>query len=361
MPRKGKRVKVSKGVYRDGSGFEVRATVGGHTYTARMPPDSTLKELQSKRAALEHQGHTDTPRTIRGTLRADAPRYLALVAHLASHKERRAHLDAWMDRVGDVQRHRITSRDVLEARVAWLQSGKAPKTVNHRVGTLRHLYRTLDGPTAATPCDDVTPLEVPRSPITRISPELILAVDQKLQEMEAKRTGPPWDAKTRARFRVLVSTGKRPVEVMRAQPADVNLDARVWVPRDAKGGYTPGVYLNEDMLEAWRLFIAAEAWGRFSSGNFARTLRSAGWPEKVRPYQARHTMWITASEMGIDLADISIGAGHRDPRMTRKAYVPVLNSRLQQMSERMDGRFGGWGKSVAAKRGTDAKPQDTND
>lgn len=347
MPRKGKRIRVSRGIYRDGSAgsYEVRAIVGGHAYSSRMPPDSTLDELKAKRAELENTGRTESPRAVRGTLRADAPRYLALVEHLASHKERRAHLDAWIARIGDVHRHRITLQDVLSARVAWLKDGYAPKTVNHRVGTLRHLYRTLDG-RGRTPCDDVTPLEVQKSPITRISPETILAVDRNLQAMEARRNAPPWDAKTRARFRILVSTGKRPCEVMRAKPDDIDLVHRVWVPRDAKGGFCPGVYLNEDMLSAWQLFIEANAWGRYNTGQFANTIRSAGWPAGVRPYQARHTMWITASEMGIDLEDISIGAGHKDTRMTRRAYVPVLNSRLQQMSERLDGRFGGWKKDV---------------
>ncbi len=344
MPRTGKRVRVSRGCYRDSAGYEVRVVVGGETYSQRMPKDSTLDELKAKRAELENTGRTDHPKAARGTLRADVPRYLTLVAHLASLKERRAHLDAWMLRVGDVQRHRITPQDVLSARVAWLKDDYAPKTVNHFVGTLRHLYRTLDGAKAKTPCDEVTPLEVAKTPITRISPEVILAVDRNLQAMEARRTGPPWNAKTRARFRILVSTGKRPCEVMRALPDDVNLEQRVWVPRDAKGGFCPGVYLNDDMLEAWKLFIEAGAWGSYNTGQFANTIRSAGWPEGVRPYQARHTMWITASEMGIDLEDISVGAGHKDPRMTRRVYVPVLNSRLQTMSERMDGRFGGWKK-----------------
>jgi integrase len=169
--------------------------------------------------------------------------------------------------------------------------------------------------------------------------------------MEQRKGVWPLNAKTRARFRVFVSTGKRPIEIMRAKPGDVNLEARVWVPRDAKGGFCPGVYLNDDMLEAWKLFIAEKAWGKYNQGSFSRTLRSAGWPAGVRLYQARHSMWITASEMGIDLHDIATGAGHTDPRTTRKAYVPVLNSRLQTMSERMDGRFGGW--RSAPERGSE--------
>lgn len=341
MPRKGKRRTITRGVYGDSGGYEVRVVVGGTPYSARMPSDSTLEELKGKRADLENQGRTETPPAQRGTLRADAARYLPLAKHLASWKERRAHLDAWIVRLGDVQRHRITAADVLAARVAWLADDYAPKTVNHRVDTLRQLYRTLDGKKAKTPCDEVEPLHVPKTPIQRIDNALILHVDQRLQEME-RRPFPPWTSKTRARFRVFVSTGKRPCEIMRAVPGDVDLEKRVWVPRDAKGGFCPGVYLNDDQKAAWELFIEAKAWGKYSTGAFAATLRKAGWPEGVRPYQARHTMWINASEMGIDLEDISVGAGHKDTAMTRRVYVPVLNSRLQRMSERVDGRFSGW-------------------
>lgn len=344
MPRKGPRVTVTRGVYKDSGGFEVRVTIGGHPYVDRMPLDSTLEELKKKRAELETHGRTETPRADRGTLVADAPRYLRLIRHLESWKDRRAHLDAWIARVGAVGRHRITGADVLAARVAWLAAGLSPKTINHRVDTLRMLYRTLDGKKAPTPCAEIDPLPVPKTPIQRISNALLLTVDANLQAMEAKRTGPPWNAKTRARFRVFVSTGKRPCEIMRAQPGDVNLEARVWVPRDAKGGFCPGAYLNDDQRAAWQLFITAAAWGRYSTGAFARTIRSAGWPAGVRPYQARHTIWITASEAGIDLEDIAVGAGQKDTRTTRRHYVPVLNSRLQTMSERLDGRFHQWGQ-----------------
>lgn len=357
MPRKGKRRTITKGIYQDSGGYEVRVTVGGVSYPARMPKDSTLDELKRKRAQLEAQGRTESPRAERGTLAADAPRYLKLIKHLESWKDREAHLKAWIALFGSVARHRIAGADVLAARVTWLSSLKpaAPKTINHRVDTLRNLYRTLDGKRAPTPCDEIEPLHVPRTPIQRIPESLILTVDQNLQAMEAKRTGPPWDAKTRARFRVFVSTGKRPCEIMRARPADVDLEQRVWVPRDAKGGFCPGVYLNDDHLAAWRLFIVEKAWGRYSTGAFARTLRSAGWPAGVRPYQARHTTWITASERGIDLEDISVGAGHKDPRMTRRVYVPVLNSRLQRLGEALEGRFRGWNVVPTSDPGSKAK------
>lgn len=342
----------------------MRIIVGGTAYEARMPADSTLDECKARRARLESHGRTETPRTERGTLASDVPKYLRLVKHLASLKERRAHLAAWVERLGPIMRHRITPGDVLAARSAWLSQKKplAPKTINHRVDTLRHLYRTLDGKRASSPCDHIDPLRVPKTIIQRITNDLILQVDQGLQELEQRTTGRPMSAKTRARFRVFVSTGKRPCEIMRAVPGDVDLKARVWVPRDAKGGFCPGVYLNDDQRAAWELFIQVNAWGPYSTGAFARTLRSAGWPAKVRPYQARHTTWITASELGIDLEDIAIGAGHKDTRMTRRSYVPVLNSRLQRMSESLEGRFQGWsGENVKDDRRPDYKSQGNKD
>jgi integrase len=342
MPRKGKRRTITTGIYQDSGGYEVRVVVGGVPYGDRMPKDSTLEELKKKRAQLENRGRTQTPRTERGTLAADAKRYIKLNKHLASWDDREDHLDAWITRLGNVPRHRITSADVMAARVFWLglDTPPAPKTINHRVGTLRNLYRTLDGKRESTPCDDIDPLHVPKTPIQRVSDALILAVDAKLQEGEAN--GTLRDAKTRARFRVMVSTGKRPCELMRAKPSDVNLEVRVWIPRDAKGGFSAGAYLNDDQLAAWKLFIEADAWGPYNHGNFSRVIRTAGWPAGVRAYNARHTTWITARERGVPLEDVADGAGHKDTKLTKLFYTGVLNGPLQAMSERLDGRFQGW-------------------
>lgn len=355
MPRVGRIRTISKGIYQDGSSYVIRVTVGGHRYESRKPLDSTLDELKAERARLEVQGRTETPRPERGSLTDAARKYLRLLQHLSSVDDREDHLNAWIDRLGDVPVHRITEQDVLTCRGYWLSKGRSPKTVNHYVGTLRNLYRRLYGKTAATPCDHVSPLHVPKTPIQRVPDALILSVDRKLQERERDPSKHFDGAKTRARFRVFVSTGKRPCEIMRAKPEDVDLKHRVWVPRDAKGGFCPGVYLNDDQLAAWKLFIAADAWGHYNLGNFARVIRHAGWPKGIRPYQARHSTWIAASERGVDLADISIGAGHTDPRLTRRMYVPVLNSRLQRLGEALEGRFKGWSIVPARRSGRNTK------
>lgn len=352
MPRKLPRVRLATGVYRDGASLELRAMSNGVSFSERLPLDTPLKEAIKARQRLLAQAGTDAPRTIAGTLAADVKAYLKLHTHLVSYRSRVAILNHWCDRVGHLPRHRITSRDVLAARVAWLADGAAPKTVNHRVSVLHHLYVTLDGRRAPTPCDEITPLHVPKTPIQRVTDAMILAVDAELQRREKIWGHRFAGAKTRARFRVLVSTGRRPSEVMRAEPADVDLEARVWVVRDGKGGWSPGVYLNEDMLAAWRLFIEAQAWGTYNTGQFANTLRSAGWPPHVRPYQARHTTWIEAVERGADMADVQVGAGHRQLSTTR-IYTGIRNSRMQGLSERLDGRFGGF--PVVPDLGTDDK------
>lgn len=167
-------------------------------------------------------------------------------------------------------------------------------------------------------------------------------VDAKLQARERDPTKQFDGAKTRARFRVFVATGKRPCEIMRAKPEDVDLERRVWISRDAKGGFSHGVYLNDDMRAAWQLFIEANAWGAFNHGNFGRVLRKAGWPTGIRPYQARHTTWMTAADRGVPIQAIADGAGHRDIRLTKRAYLGVLNGPLQRMSEMLEGRFKGW-------------------
>lgn len=356
MPRTGKRRTISKGIYGDSGGFTVRVTVQGEAHERRMPLDSSPKELKAARADLEAQARTARPRVVRGTIRACLPAYLRLVAHLASADDIEDHLEQWATQLPTVPRHRIIRADILTARAAWAAEGLTPKTINNRVITLRAFFHRLDGKRAVTPCDEIPPLPVPKSPIQRVSDATILAVDAELQRREQDICISFDGAKTRARFRVLVSTGKRPCEVMRAQPGDVNLEARVWVPRDAKGGFCPGVYLNDDQRAAWQLFIEAEAWGPYNQGNYGRVLRAAGWPAGVRPYQARHSTWIAASERGVDLADIAAGAGHRDLRTTRTRYAPVLNSRLQRLGEALEGRFLAWPTiSVAPDCGSDDK------
>lgn len=283
-----------------------------------------------------------------GTLHADAIRYYPLIKHLADWVSRRSEIRAWLPELGDRYRHTIDRTDILRIRGEWKTAGVAHRTINNRVSALKDLYKKLDGDDAPTPCDGVNMLTPPRTPIQRISPELVNRVCANLLKPQGVGRPAKHRLKDRARLMVMATTGKRPCEIERARPMDVNLDHRVWSVRDAKGGWSEGQYLNDEMIVAWKAFFAANAWGPFSD-KFAHRLRKAGWPEGVRPYNNRHTAWITASESGADLADIQAGAGHRNIRTTREHYVPVINSRMQKLSELIDHRFG-WSPATAPAR-----------
>lgn len=330
--------------------IRVTVKVAGKQVERKFSPTTKAAVIKRWKAATEAKlrkrmpAASDRAAAI-GSLKADAiGRYLSLVKHLADWGTRRSEIRAWFPHLGERPRAAITREDVIRIIGIWKQANIAHRTINNRVSALRDLFRKLDGIDGETPCDHVPFLKPPRIPVQRVSPQTINTVLHNLMRRalssEPRRGRNVCHAmQDRARLMVLASTGRRPCEVERAHPNDVNLEARVWGVRDAKGGWSQGLYLNDEMLIAWRAFIDAEAWGPIPV-HFARRLRDAGWPPGIRPYNTRHSTWIAASEAGIDLSDIQAGAGQKRIETTRTHYVPVLNSRMQKLSETIDGRFG---------------------
>jgi integrase len=331
--------KLATGIWRlpRQGGFVVRAAVGSLSTETRFDPDADLKALKRFRTEeTVRLRNRAGQRPGRGTFAADADRYLALITHLASHSSQSAELHAWGARFGTRRRHQIAAADVRAAVTAWHAATVAPKTIANRLHTLRRLYRVLDGPDVRTPADGVRGPQIHQVPPVRIPDATIQAVALELSAREPRLL---LGAKNRARFLVFATTGRRPSEIMRAQPEDVDLDHRVWRPRDGKGGWSPGLALNDDMMLAWRLFIAAEAWGAYRTGNLARLLRRCGWPAGVRVYNLRHTVGITLTELGVDLRDVAEHLGHKRLETTRKIYAPVQAGRQARVSALLEGRL----------------------
>jgi integrase len=353
------RRRIRANIYKDGSGLATVARANRQQREKRWPFGTPIETLEAWIKDTQHTLLTQKPKSPRGTIGRDADRYYRSVRDLVSFVARRAEIRAWIAALGaGKHRSHIKHEDIRRVRGEWLKAGKAPKTINSRVFALRHLYRTLDGIGAKTPCDDVKPLPVHRRPAVRVDDGLIRTIYENL--LDGERRGTLRDAKTRARFMVFASTGKRPSEIGRAQREDVDFARGVWIPRDGKGGYCPGVVLNPDMVEAWQLFAAADAWGEFDSGSFAKRIREAGLPDELDPYQLRHTVGIALSEAGIDLRDIADHLGHKRTETTRRHYVPVLHSRMAKVSAVLGERQLGWKAAdetprlKAAKTGTDA-------
>lgn len=367
MPRKGERETIERGISRDGSGYAVRVKVAGVPRERRFPLSVDLPFLKSQRAQLEadlrdelHQRDPDAPPIDRGTFAQDVAAYLTRMTHrldARTLKSRASELERWAEVFGGRSRHTLRQADIERAIAAWKvppgprrvrvdATGRrivprpwvAPsaKTIQNRVRTLRHLYRVLDGKRARTPLDDLQLRKPPKTRPRAVDVRTIRTVIANLIRQE--RRGRLRDAKTRARFLVMVTTGQRPVQLAATTDQDVSLERALWWVPAAKGGEPVELPLNHEMLAAWTLFIRAHAWGAWDSRSFARTLRRAGWPSHIRPYNARHSVGLALSEAGVDLGDIQPFLSHSQLQTTRTFYVPGLTARLKSASQKLDHR-----------------------
>jgi integrase len=349
MGKRGKRTRVLEHVYQDKYGYEVSVKRAGRTHSTRLPLGTSLPDLRRAVADLLDSLTTAGTITAAGTFARDVDRYCHLAGHISDMSAQRAHLRSALPYLGHLARHQITRTRALELRAAWLEEGVAPKTINNRFSALRALWHMLDGDEALTPFDGLKPMKSHRTPPAPVSPEIIVAVEQQLALHE--RRGWIRDQRTRARFRVLATTGARPSELMRAEPADLDLGRALWRVRDGKGGFRPvGVPLTPEAIQAWRLFVQAKAWGVFNVSSFAQRLRKAGWPAGVRPYELRHSLGIALSEAGVDLADISLILGHTRVQTTRSHYVGPSFLRMVAAMGKIAGKVA-WVPAAGASAG----------
>lgn len=348
-----------KGIRRDQYGYRVYVRVGNVQREKRYPFDTPGKIMQAWRDDTRVQLREAAPANPRGTVKRDVERYLGKesIKALAEFGARRSHLEAWVELYGPLPRARLSRQHVIDAREKWLGAGVAPKTINHRVRVLRHLYHELDGPRVPTPCDHVAKLREPDPAPKFVGVSRIIRVARNLA---------PWPFE-QAVFLVLTSTGQRPAQLKRmmmsADERDVDLQRSVWWVRPAKGGKPIPVFLNDDMHVAWRRLLAVaaprferwrqcmRAWeeaGReppmpkpalwFDTSDYDKKLYAAGWPRGIRPYNAKHSVGFALAEAGTEWEDIRDFFGHTDSK-TSRIYTGLVATRLKSTSQRLTGRL----------------------
>jgi integrase len=356
MGRKGSQQRVDRGIYRDAIGFAIKVQVRGVRQEVRFPPDTALETLQQQRDQLRADLHNVSPLLERGTLAHDAERYLKQIAGRPGFKADRSHLRAWLDRLGPKHRSRITPADIRLALADWRTKGThlggrgkrarravdAPaslKTLKERYRVLKHLYRTLDGPKAKTPLDDVpqpkpaapTPIGVHLSVVRRVARALYRRCKGTIKISPERQDY--------ARFLLLVTSGQRPAQVMRAQLEDFHLQESYWVVRGAKGGPSHAIHLNREMRMAARTFMQTKAFGKYDDKALLALVRSNGWPIDIPLYNARHSLVMDAIQRGADLGDIQALLGHASIETTRRFYGPILRLREKQVGRKLEGRL----------------------
>jgi integrase len=334
-----KRTRIGLGIYRTPYGYAVIWPDGGRNREKHFEPDTPHAKLTAYRAQqvkMARRAPGVALTAARSGFPRDVVRYLRTRKGRPCYKAERSHLKAWITRFGRLSRHAITPEAIGAALGDWRGEGKSPQTLRHRVNILRQLFHVLD-PGQPTPCDKVKRPVVPHRRPQGVPDGIIEATALRLAEQE--RAGWLRDGKTRARFLVLATCGKRPCQLMRARPIDLDWAARVWHVEPAKNATGGPLVLNAEMFVAWQAFDRANAWGPYDTRSFAGTLRRNGWPAGVRPYRLRHQALQTLSNAGADFGAVQQMGGHASPDTTRRFYVPHELETSRRASAAIEGRF----------------------
>jgi len=314
---------VARSIYRGPSSFKVQWRERGCMRYQFFPLETPLSTLRTFRDA---QTQTRAPRApvTAITFAADAAEWLATREGRSCYPSDRAHVKPWLAAFETKSRHAITDGAVNKLVTAWTRADVKPREIRHRLQVFKAIYKFHD-PRAQTPADFVKPGKIVDEDPVLVDATTIMTVAANLLEQE--RRGRLRDGKTRGRFLVEATCGQRPVQIMRAQPGDVQLPPLgqsalgLWLVRRAKGGKPVRLVLNPEQVAAWRVFVAADAWGVFDRRSYGRALRTSGFPADVPPYRLRHSTLQAATDAGVDFGQVQAMAGHTSPVTTRRFYA----------------------------------------
>lgn len=316
MPRKSK---LPRGLTRTPTGWRVRICVNGRWVRRRYPADVPLPRITQILAELRSRTAAGRRPAGQGTLRAEVDRYLEhFYKGRPGYEERKRHLNLWVDALGEsTWRLDITREDVSRVLHQWLAEKLNPATINKRRTALMAMWHALDGKSATNPARDTAPM--------RVEPPEPRGLDYPTA-LKALKTLTP--SRTRARLLVMLTTGARPVQIRRLEPADITAEA-VILRATAKGAGTRpvAVPLSEDAKAALKEFTDTKAWGEFSSAPIGRIVKKV--LPGVKVYDLRHTFGTAVYGASGDLRAVQALMGHASMTMTSRYTLAAVPARLQ--------------------------------
>jgi integrase len=363
MPRRGKRLRLATGIFRDQTGFavilpSVNADGEPSQEEVRYPPDTDLAKLKTwredqikKRKARRQSGLLPS-----GTFAADAQLYLEAVKALPSYAQRCADIALWVAVFGYRRRDSIQTHEIRAVRDRWLTVGPkkvqrrpapglpavwteiaaplAAQTVALRMRALENLWTVLDGKKADNPVREVPEPEEGSAPPRGVSYRIVERIFKRM---------PPTHPMT-IRLRIMAYAGLAQAELRRVTHEHVNLRRReVWVPgrkkgRGAKGGKVP---LSPTAAQAFRDLLALDALGPFNTSTmwhfFQRYARAAGY--HLRPYDLRHSFFTGVQAVSGDERALSDISRHRSVVTLRKYTEAAASPRaIAAVAQFNDGR-----------------------
>lgn len=308
------------GIRRRATNWQVFARVRGEFRSRSFALDTDIHELKRQRDLLKTESYYgERIDAAHGpTFAEDARAYLKLVESMPSFDDRKYDIECWVEAFRGRARSSIAGRDIQHVLERWRKSGKvngeglSPSSLNKRRTALMSLWTRLDGKGAANPVKDVPEYDESESEQIRALPprtmaRLIGRIGRshwkiRRKEYRGKRRAP---SKTRARLWLMLCTGWPQAQVMRLKAEHIDLAKEaVWIASRRKGKGAKGRWLPlvPGAIRALQRFIAADAWGDFSTSGMHKSFQLALEAEnahRVRwkkpaiphasPYTARHT------------------------------------------------------------------------
>ena len=325
-----KRLRVSKGIYKDKYGLAATVKVNGIQRELRFSPETGIRTIQAWRDEMRGSLRT-LPKGAKHTLAHDAGRYLnQREGELVSIAQRRRNVGLWVEKFGNIRTLTLERHvgELNEQLHGWRKE-RAAATCNHRRDALMNLVRVLYGKKAASGLSDLVTFKKapPKSRARKLSD-----IAEVLAHLEP-------GTQLRARLELQLWTGMRPSQMGRLTPDDFHLEDEIphVVVGRGKGGKIAMVPLLEEGVAAARDYIALNAFGKWRPATankaIAKAAVAAGIPA-FTTHQIRHSFAIGLRRTGTDLADIRDLYGHMNEEMTR-IYAPGVIEKHQEAIGRL--------------------------
>lgn len=368
-----KKRRIATGIYQDASGYEVRACLGSKNtelleHTERFPPSATVESMiiwrdTEKLKLRKARGVGVT----RGTVRAKIVDYLATATLSKENRAQRCRFfDWWCDDagLGELPWHKLDAPRLQRALNQLRDDDYAASTVNKVRDALSHVYTVLDGKNAPNPFREI-PRQTPPEPEPRGVDYAIIetilyflrvkwrrsAKGQPSRLLREKRTLPSLGA---IRLRVLAYAPVTPAQLKLVQPGDLRLDDEkpsILVRGRKKG--KPGAVgwkrkpLLPAAVDAFRDFVAANAFGTFTRGSLRKTFvraRDLAQAElrKINPqvdlsdmvpYDLRHSFGSLMFQLTGSDAVTGEMLDHKNPVTTKRYRLAAVPAHLQAASD----------------------------
>jgi integrase len=365
--------RIATGIYQDASGYEVRACLGSKKTelletTERFPPSARLEDMiiwrdTEKLKLRKARGAGVT----RGTVRAKIVTYLATAKLSDDNRTQRIRFFEWwcgQAGLGDVPWHTLDAPRLRRALNTLIAAGYAASTVNKCRDALAHVYTVLDGENAPNPFREIDreiePEAEPRGVDYAIVDTILYflrvkwrrsAKGQPSRLLPEKRPLPSLGA---IRLRVLAYAPLTPAQLKLVQPKDLHLDDTPpnLLVRGRKKGKPGAVGFKRKPLlplavEAFRDFVAADAFGPFTRGSLRKTFiraRDLAQAElrKVNPnvdlsdmvpYDLRHSFGSLIFQLTGSDAVTGELLDHKNPVTTKRYRLAAVPAHLQAATD----------------------------